>query len=205
MTDEPRVLDAGALKAYAHPLRVRILDLLIAYGPQTASSLAELTGESSGSTSYHLRILAKHDLVREIEGRDGRERRWERAKGSVSFTRFSVADTPADRAVVQVTTAEVHRRKNEESFDYFTRRALLPEEPKEWTDVAMSTQSSFRLTAAQTKQLVARLQDVLAEFQREFANQEGEDARLVAFNAEIFPRENSRGATRGAKKSQRSP
>ena len=56
--DETRTLDASALKALAHPLRVRILDLLAERGPQTASSLAALIGESSGVTSYHLRALA---------------------------------------------------------------------------------------------------------------------------------------------------
>ena len=61
---QDRVLDTGALRALAHPLRVQIYDILSQYGPQTASSLAEKLGESSGSTSYHLRALAKHDLIR---------------------------------------------------------------------------------------------------------------------------------------------
>ncbi len=66
MTNETQVrtLDASALKALAHPLRVKIFDLLAARGPQTASSLAALVGETSGSTSYHLRALAAHDLIR---------------------------------------------------------------------------------------------------------------------------------------------
>ncbi|NCD20818.1 MAG: ArsR family transcriptional regulator, partial [Actinobacteria bacterium] len=41
-------------KAMAHPLRIRILEL-IGSTPMTASMLAERTGESTGSTSYHLR------------------------------------------------------------------------------------------------------------------------------------------------------
>ena len=63
--NEDRVLDSGALRALAHPLRVQIYDILSQYGPQTASSLAERLGESTGSTSYHLRALAKQDLIRE--------------------------------------------------------------------------------------------------------------------------------------------
>ena len=62
-----RVLDTGALRALAHPLRVRIYDILSQYGPQTASSLAAKLGESTGSTSYHLRALAKQDLIREVK------------------------------------------------------------------------------------------------------------------------------------------
>ena len=64
----------------------RIYDILSQYGPQTASSLAERLGESSGSTSYHLRALAKQDLIREATDRGtGRERWWERPIGGVSF------------------------------------------------------------------------------------------------------------------------
>src|SRR3954453_5944861 len=84
--NEDRILDSGALRALAHPLRVRIYDILSQYGPQTASSLAERLGESSGSTSYHLRALAKHDLIREATDRGtGRERWWKRPAGGVSF------------------------------------------------------------------------------------------------------------------------
>ncbi|MGP4854899.1 winged helix-turn-helix domain-containing protein, partial [Klebsiella pneumoniae] len=75
-TREQRVLDGGALRALAHPLRVEIYDLISQYGPQTASTLAAMTGESSGATSYHLRALAKHDLIREVEGQGTARERW---------------------------------------------------------------------------------------------------------------------------------
>ena len=77
-----RVLDDDAFKGLAHPLRVQIFDLLAIHGPHTASGVAERVGESSGVTSYHLRQLAKHGLVREVEGRGtARERWWERMPG----------------------------------------------------------------------------------------------------------------------------
>ncbi len=83
-----RKLDSSALKALAHPLRVQIFDLLAARGPQTASSLAALVGETSGSTSYHLRALAAHDFIQEVEGRGtARERWWERPKGRIDSSR----------------------------------------------------------------------------------------------------------------------
>ena len=73
----------------------RIYDILSQYGPQTASSLAERLGESSGSTSYHLRALAKHDLIREADDRGtGRERWWERPSGGVSFANPEAMTTP---------------------------------------------------------------------------------------------------------------
>ena len=39
-----RVTDADALKAMAHPLRVSLLNHLLAVGPRTASECAEAVG-----------------------------------------------------------------------------------------------------------------------------------------------------------------
>ena len=70
-------LDPPALKALAHPLRVRILGSLRRTGPATATVLAGRLGESSGLTSYHLRVLAAHDfVVEDTEQGAGRERWW---------------------------------------------------------------------------------------------------------------------------------
>src|SRR6187402_628900 len=80
-----RKLETDQLRALAHPLRIRILDELSMYGPLTASGLGERLGESSGATSYHLRQLEKHGLVREDTTRgNARERWWERRPGSIS-------------------------------------------------------------------------------------------------------------------------
>ena len=80
-----RTLDMESLKALAHPLRVRILDVLSTYGQFTASGLAERLSESSGATSYHLRQLEKHGFVREVAGKGtARERWWERVPGGIN-------------------------------------------------------------------------------------------------------------------------
>jgi DNA-binding transcriptional ArsR family regulator len=66
------------LRALSHPLRFRMLELL-REGPSTASHLARAVGESTGSTSYHLRVLAKAGLLEEEPHRgNGRERWWRR-------------------------------------------------------------------------------------------------------------------------------
>ena len=119
---EDRVLDTGALRALAHPLRVQIYDILSQYGPQTASSLAERLGESTGSTSYHLRALAKHDLIREVTDRGtGRERWWERPVGGVSFANPDAMKTPAGRAATQIVMNEFLRNRNEQLMDFVNR------------------------------------------------------------------------------------
>ncbi len=72
-----------------------------------------------GSTSYHLRALAKHDLIREGEDRGtGRERWWERPVGGVSFANPDAMATPAGRAATQVVMNEFLRNRNEQLLDF---------------------------------------------------------------------------------------
>jgi hypothetical protein len=60
-----RLTDARALRAYAHPVRMKLVGLLRTEGPLTATRAGELLGESSGTCSFHLRQLAKYGLVEE--------------------------------------------------------------------------------------------------------------------------------------------
>jgi DNA-binding transcriptional ArsR family regulator len=69
--------DAKRWKALGHPLRQEILRQLDTRGPATSTTLAEALGESTGTTSYHLRVLADAGVIEEVPGRgDGRERWW---------------------------------------------------------------------------------------------------------------------------------
>ncbi|GAA0962424.1 helix-turn-helix domain-containing protein [Frigoribacterium faeni] len=63
-TGAPRPIDdVRALRAMAHPLRVRLYYALSAESPSTASRLAARVGESPALVSYHLRQLAAHDFI----------------------------------------------------------------------------------------------------------------------------------------------
>ncbi|MGW7357728.1 helix-turn-helix domain-containing protein [Streptomyces sp. NPDC054802] len=94
--------DAAALKALTHPLRIRMLGLLRMDGPATASELAVRTGESSASTSYHLRVLAKYDFIAEAEHRDDRERRWKAVHEVTSWSNDAMAGSAEAQAFVDV-------------------------------------------------------------------------------------------------------
>jgi len=109
MADEERkrVLDpeqdSAALKALTHPLRIRLLGMLRQDGPATATELAGRTGESSASTSYHLRVLAKYAFVAEAEHRDGRERRWRAVHSVTAWSNAAMDVAPGSRAFVSAT------------------------------------------------------------------------------------------------------
>jgi DNA-binding transcriptional ArsR family regulator len=72
---ETTELRRTAMWVLAHPTRFRLWELL-REGPATASRLAQRLDESRGSTSYHLRLMARADLIREDESLGTRRERW---------------------------------------------------------------------------------------------------------------------------------
>ncbi|GAB6858283.1 ArsR/SmtB family transcription factor [Microbacterium xylanilyticum] len=184
-TDETRTLDASALKALAHPLRVRILDLLAERGPQTASSLAALIGESSGATSYHLRALAARDLIREVEGRGtARERWWERPRGRMSFSGPSDEMTPSGRAAAQIVEDEFFRNRHQRLMDHLHRPQS--EVPQEWRDAAHHVTTMLDMTADQLQELARQIDAVVESAVQRYRGQSGPGVRRVTVRADLF-------------------
>ena len=69
--------DARRWKALSHPLRQEILGHLGEHEAATATTIAEALGENTGTTSYHLRVLADAGVIEEVAERaHGRERWW---------------------------------------------------------------------------------------------------------------------------------
>lgn len=181
-----RVLDAGALRALAHPLRVEIYDILSQYGPQTASSLAGRLGESSGSTSYHLRALAKHDLIREVEGRGtARERWWERPDGGVSFANEEAMKTPSGRAATQIVMREFFTLRQDQLMAFIGRG--LDREDESWQEGSMISTATARLTPEQSAELSRRIRALIDEAVDDYRDQTGENVRPVTIRADVFP------------------
>jgi predicted ArsR family transcriptional regulator len=87
-----RLDNATALRAYAHPVRMKLILALRTRGPLTATQAARLLGESSGTCSFHLRQLAKYGLVEETGEGTGREKPWRATTTSTGWD--SVQKTP---------------------------------------------------------------------------------------------------------------
>ena len=71
-----QITEPEALAALAHPVRLELINYLMASGPATASVCARAVGDTPSNCSYHLRTLAKAGLVDTAESDDGRERPW---------------------------------------------------------------------------------------------------------------------------------
>lgn len=181
--DRDVILDAHNLRGLAHPLRLRILGLLREDGPATATSLAARLGESSGSTSYHLRQLAEHGFIRESSVPSvGRERWWEAAH---EYTHFDLADD-ADEATVLMgveylrAVARAHALRTEGWVD------ALETMPAAWREVGSISDYRLQLTPEQTARLVEEL-DELAQRYRAIAEPHAIEASRVRFQFQVLP------------------
>ncbi|MGC9670520.1 helix-turn-helix domain-containing protein [Planosporangium sp. 12N6] len=96
------MLTPRRLRGLVHPIRVRLLTLLETDGPATASQLGRRIGQSSGVTSYHLRMLADLGFVEDDTARgNGRDRWWRTTYRSSAFS-FRSPDDPGDPETAEV-------------------------------------------------------------------------------------------------------
>uniref|UniRef100_UPI003F492388 helix-turn-helix domain-containing protein n=1 Tax=Sphaerisporangium sp. CA-236357 TaxID=3240030 RepID=UPI003F492388 len=173
--------DAAALKALTHPLRIRLLGLLRQDGPATASELAVRTGETSASTSYHLRVLAKYAFVAEAEHCDRRERRWRAVHLVTSWSNKEMDAASESRAFVSFA-----RRRQIEHLE----ASLVRHEAdiaagrlgQEWLEPSDITDLLLRLTP----ESLTELRQVLDRKVEELTTRDADDpraAQVVFFTA----------------------
>lgn len=71
-----KISDPKAMRALAHPLRIQLLELVVARGRATATELAEALGISVANCSFHLRKLAEFGYLERADDATGREKPW---------------------------------------------------------------------------------------------------------------------------------
>ncbi|RII19787.1 Helix-turn-helix domain protein [Streptomyces sp. YIM 130001] len=163
MTDS-RDLDPRSLRGLAHPLRMRLLAVLRDDGPATASQLAARLDESSGSTSYHLRQLARHRFVTEEPGRGkGRERWWRAVHHSINSDTedFYRNPDPEVRGAVNTLLYEMATGHAQELGTYL---GTMHERP-EWIGGAIMSDWTLKLTIDQARALKAELLEVIGRYE----------------------------------------
>jgi DNA-binding transcriptional ArsR family regulator len=180
-----RELDAAALKALAHPLRVQILTILENQGRASVTSLAQELGESTGATSYHLRQLARHELVEPASAEGGRQRWWQLAADELHVQGFDFLADPDTRAAAGFLLREVVADRNRRQEHWY---ATATSWPKVWQDASSGRDARLTLDAQQTRALADEFQALLDKY-RDL--EPGADARRVDLFYEIFPGEQS--------------
>jgi DNA-binding transcriptional ArsR family regulator len=187
MKSSGRILDAGALKALAHPLRVRLLDLLAEVGPSTASGLGRLVDENSGSTSYHLRQLARHGLIEEAEGLGtARDRYWKVVDGGWTLDGFGMLEDEDTAPAARFLLDEVHRTRAERQ-ERWHRDA--PRWGAAWAEASVEMTARMRLTRDQLAELTEELAAVVDRYREAQVSDDVPDSALVAVHLDGFPME----------------
>jgi len=181
-----RLTDPKALRAYAHPVRMRLIGLLRTRGPLTATQAARLTGESSGTCSFHLRQLAKYGLVEEADGGTGRERPW---RATTMYTSIEDdAGDPAAAAAGALVRSVVADMYFERVGRWLDRRG---QEPAQWRDAALFGDRFIYLTAGELAELGDKIEELIDVYVRRLARPEERprDAREVSMLLFAFPQE----------------
>ena len=176
------VLDPPRLRALAHPLRVRLLGLLRLHGPSTATRLAARVGDSSGSTSYHLRQLAAAGLVDEDPahaGGGGRERWWRAVHSSTRLDTFFTGDDAVVTVEYLRAIAAVYTTKMQEWL------AVELDAPAEWRTAATFSDVTVTLPAAAAEELGEAVIELAQEAERRHGSEPG--ARKVAVQIQVLP------------------
>jgi hypothetical protein len=181
------ITDPKALRALAHPLRWKLLDVIRREGSATATRCAEEVGESVANCSYHLNTLAKYGFVERAEGGQGREKPWRSRPRPMSWT-DGLLDEDGARAAQAATTAFMDFQ-----FAEIRERALSPYlEPPDWRDaLGMNTTNEY-LTAAEVVEMHEEINRIMARFRDRASNPETrpEGARLVTllWSTSVAPR-----------------
>jgi DNA-binding transcriptional ArsR family regulator len=179
-----RRVDARSLIALAHPLRIRLRDHLRRSGPATATQLAKRFGESSGSTSYHLRMLARHGFVE--EARDlgvGRERWWRAPATWLEIPESEYVGDPVAMDAHRLVKSEIRSLANAR---YESWLGSIDRWSRDWVDATNDSQAPLVLDAATTARMRDELTEVIARYASASAPPDGV-TRTVEVQIHIFP------------------
>ena len=181
-----QVTDVRALRALSHPLRNRLLGLLRLNGPATASQLGRAVGESSGSTSYHLRQLAAYGFVEEAEGRGNARERWWRARHRM--TSWQAADVVSQEGGAEVQDEMTRLQIDQQARVLQAWQAQRDELGPEWIAGASLNDYALRLRPAQARALVAEIDAVIERWMDEHPTDGPPDAGdLVSVLLDVVP------------------
>ncbi len=170
----------AALKALSHPVRLRMLGLLRAEGPATATMLATRLGLNTGATSYHLRQLAQHGFVDDdAERGNARDRWWRAAHQSTSTAASGDPEARAAQDAFAQAVAVIHTEQLQRAVE---EQELLPEP---WREASTFSDWLVRVTPAKARALRAALAEILFAVDEEPDDPDAADFMVVL---QAYPR-----------------
>ncbi len=157
--------DPRALRAYAHPLRMRLIGLLRSDGPMTATQAAARLDDNAPNCSFHLRQLAKYGFAERVPGADGRERPW---RATTQYTSWADdSSDPAIKAATDQLNGVLLALFVQYAQDYL---AVRGDEPVEWRAAAGFGDTLLHVTAAELRELTEEVDAVLSRYGERLAD-----------------------------------
>jgi predicted ArsR family transcriptional regulator len=154
-----QLTDPRALRAVAHPTRLKLIALLRRLGPLTATQAGARIGESASGCSFHLRSLAKYGLVEEAGGGRGRERPWRATSNGHEWAARGPSEEVDEAG--DLLTRVVVERWFEEAVNWVDRRH---QESPEWAEAAIAEDRMISVTAAELEDINRRLGEILQPY-----------------------------------------
>nr|WSY51259.1 helix-turn-helix domain-containing protein [Streptomyces sp. NBC_00886] len=191
--------DLAALKALAQPRRQRMLQHLTLHGPATSATLARALGLNTGSTSYHLRELARYGFVEETEAAveaaveaeaegqpapapgHGRERWWRAVPGDRRFPPRS-----RQSAEMRHVMDELNHHAYAADLELFEQLQRDSAETRPWADAFPYSRGSIRLTLPELREFFEEYIALLNRYKRPEADTPA-GARTVLTRFLAFP------------------
>jgi DNA-binding transcriptional ArsR family regulator len=184
-----KLSDPKAMRALAHPLRLKLLAELRVRGPQSVGMLCEIVDEAPGSVSYHIGKLAQFGFVEEAPelARDRRERWWRASHHHTQTSASEDLDDPERRLASSELRRTWARRLNE------TYEAYLEQEPTldpDWVKASTTGDEFLHLTLDQMRELKAEVNDLVLRWRAKGADvpQEGTETAILTYQLFRRPR-----------------
>jgi predicted ArsR family transcriptional regulator len=179
-----QLTDPRALRAVAHPTRLKLIALLRRLGPLTATQAGERIDESPAGCSFHLRTLAKWGLVEEAGGGRGRERPWQATANGHEWAARGPSEEVDEAG--DLLTRVVVQRWFEEAQQWVDRRN---EETGEWAEAALVEDRMIAVTVAELADLERQIAAILEPYMKRVGKPDAlpEGARAVTFIQLGFP------------------
>jgi hypothetical protein len=165
---------AKRLRAPAHPLRWKPLDLVSSEGEATATRCSQVLGDSIASCSYHLGILGKYGYLQQVTDTPGREKPWRPRERTQDLSAQSpeLEDELASEAAIEAFLDHEFQRIR-------ARQRLRANEPTEWRKASRLGGSSMWVAAEELQAITDALIPLLHRYEEraEDPSQRPPDAR----------------------------
>ena len=176
--------DPRALRALAHPIRLKLVGLLRTQGPLTATQAGQLLGQVPASC-----LVSPAPAGQVRAGRGGTRRPWPRAAlaGHRPFHQLvGGGRRRRDDGRRPMLSSVVAERYAEQLLDWLAER---PDQPLEWQQAAMFGDLALYVTAQELRELSERLHAVLEPYLPRTVDpdQRPDGSRLVTFIQLAFP------------------